>query len=125
MNESTQEHKPDTNSPPETAAQLVRTAKRYGRRKISAEDKIRIVMEGLRGEQSIEDLCRREGIGKWAYYGWLKSFMEGGKKRLSGDYQRQANEDDVKSLRRENETLKQLVAELTLEVRVLKKSLTD
>jgi len=85
MNESTQEHKPDTNSPPETAAQLVRTAKRYGRRKVSAEDKIRIVMEGLRGEQSIEDLYRREGIGKWAYYGWLKSFMEGGKKRLSGD----------------------------------------
>lgn len=106
----------------ETARQLIRRTKRYSRRKISAEDKIRVVMEGLRGEESISDLCRREGIYKNAYYKWLKVFLEAGKKRLAGDQEREATSTEVKDLRRANEDLKLLVAELTLENRRLKKS---
>jgi transposase len=109
-------------SKPETARQLIRRTKRYSRRKISAEDKIRVVMEGLRGEESISDLCRREGIYKNAYYKWLKVFLEAGKKRLAGDQEREATSTEVKDLRRANEDLKLLVAELTLENRRLKKS---
>jgi len=110
------------NARPETARQLIRKTKRFGRRKISAEDKIRIVMEGLRGEETISDLCRREGLYKAAYYKWLKEFLEAGKKRLQGDQVREATSTEVKDLRRANEDLKLLVAELTLENRRLKKS---
>jgi transposase len=123
MNEETvgveeQSAEPD----PKTARQLIRRVKRYGRRRVSAEDKIRIVMEGLRGEQSVSDLCRQEDINKAAYYGWLKTFLEAGKKRLMGDHQREATSSDVKWLKHENDELKQMLAELALQNRRLKKS---
>jgi len=92
------------------------------RRHFSAEDKIRIVLEGLRGEDSIAELCRREGIVQNLYYRWSKDFLEAGKKRLAGDTARAATE--VKDLRRETSALKEVVAELTLENRLLKKSVT-
>jgi transposase len=91
--------------------------------KYSAEEKIRIVLEGLRGESTIAELCRREGIHPNMYYKWSKEFLEAGKQRLTGDTQRQADNQEVQSMRTENEQLKQLVAELSLKNRVLKKSL--
>jgi transposase len=106
----------------ETARQLIRRAKRATRRKLPAEEKIRIVMEGIRAEVSIADLCRREGIHPTIYYKWLKDFMEAGKGRLRGDAKREATSDEVIQLRGENERLKQLVAELSLENLTLKKS---
>ena len=108
--------------PPESARRLLRQVKRFGRRKVSAEDKIRFVMEGLRGEASVADLCRREGFSKPAYYQWLKAFLEAGKKRLAGDHVREADSGEVKALRRTTEELKAMVAELTLENRRLKKT---
>lgn len=106
----------------ETARQLIRRAKRATRRKFPAEEKIRIVMEGIRAEVSIADLCRREGIHPTIYYKWLKDFMEAGKGRLRGDARREATSDEVTQLRGENERLKQLVADLSLENLALKKS---
>jgi transposase len=103
---------------------IVRDIKRQTRRKYSSEDKIRIVLEGLRGETSIAELCRREGINPNVYYRWSKDFLEAGKKRLEGDTVREANSDQVKSLREENNQLKNVVADLFLKNRVLKKSLT-
>ena len=91
------------------------------RRKFSAEEKIRIVLEGLRGEESIAELCRREGIVQNLYYRWSKDFLEAGKKRLAGDTARAATSDEVRELRREASALKEVVAELTLENRLLKK----
>ena len=88
----------------------------------SAEEKIRIVLSGLRGEDSIAELCRREGIIENLYYRWSKEFLEAGKKRLAGDTARAATSDEVKELRREASALKEVVAELTLENRLLKKS---
>jgi len=101
---------------------VVRDIKRITRKKYSAEEKIRIVLEGLRGEESISAICRREGISPNLYYRWSKEFLEAGKKRLLGDTQREATSGEVVDLRRENEQLKQLVAELSLKNRVLKKS---
>jgi transposase len=101
----------------------LRDIKRKTRKKYSAEEKIRIVLEGLRGEVSVAELCRREGINQNQYYKWSKDFLEAGKSRLQGDTQRQANSQDVDHIRRENEQLKQLVAELALRNRVLKKTL--
>ena len=98
--------------------------RRATRRHFSAEDKIRIVLEGLRGEESIVELCRREGIVQNLYYRWSKDFLEAGKKRLAGDTARAATSDEVKDLRREASALKEVVAELTLENRLLKKSMT-
>src|SRR5215217_5381688 len=86
-------------------------------------EKIRIVLEGLRGEASIAELCRREGIASSMYYGWSKEFLEAGKKRLAGDTARVATPDEVKDLRREASALKEVVADLTLENRLLKKSM--
>ena len=106
-----------------SAEDTIRTIKRKTRRKYSAEEKIRIVLEGLRGEDSIAALCRREGIAQSLYYKWSKEFLEAGKARLVGDTRRQANSQEVGDLRQENEQLKQLVAELALKNRVLKKSL--
>lgn len=106
----------------ETARQLIRRAKRATRRKFPAEEKIRIVREGIRAEVSIADLCRREGIHPTIYYKWLKDFMEAGKGRLRGDARREATSDEVTQLRGENERLKQLVADLSLENLALKKS---
>ena len=97
--------------------------RRATRRHFSAEDKIRIVLEGLRGEDSISELCRREGIASSMYYGWSKEFLEAGKKRLAGDTARAATSDEVKDLRRETQALKEVVADLTLENRLLKKSM--
>ncbi len=106
----------------ETARELIRKAKQVTRRKFPAEEKIRIVMEGIRAEVSVAELCRREGIAPTVYYKWLKDFMEAGRGRLRGDSQRQATAEEVKVLRQENERLKQLVAELSLDNMVLKKS---
>jgi transposase len=105
-----------------TAANTVHNIRRNSRKRYSGEEKIRIVLEGLRGEETIAELCRREGIGESVYYRWSKEFLEAGKQRLVGNTKRQASTDDVVGLRRENEQLKQLVAELALKNRVLKKS---
>jgi transposase len=108
------------NTPAET---LVRDIRRATRKHYSAEEKIRIVVAGLRGEDSIAELCRREGISQNLYYRWSKEFLEAGKKRLAGDTAREATSEEVKSLRREAVALKEVVAELTLENRLLKKSM--
>ena len=105
-----------------SAEAVVRDIRRQTRKKYSAEEKIRIVLEGLRGEESIAELCRREGINPNLYYKWSKEFLEAGKARLSGDTKREATSSEVDSLRQENEQLKQVVAELVLKNRVLKKS---
>ncbi len=102
---------------------IVRDIKRKTRKKYTAEEKIRIVLEGLRGEDSIAAICRREGISPNLYYRWSKDFLEAGKKRLLGDTQREATSFEVTGLKQENDQLKQLVAELSLKNRVLKKSL--
>ena len=107
----------------EPAEKVVRDIRRRTRRKYSSEEKIRIVLEGLRGEESIAALCRREGIAEGLYYSWSKEFLEAGKKRLSGDTRRQATSSEVRDLRREMLGLKELVAELSLENRLLKKSM--
>ena len=106
-----------------TSESLVRDIKRKTRRKFSSEEKIRIVIEGLRGETSIAELCRREGIAQNLYYRWSKDFMESGKKRLDGDTLREANTSEVQSLKKENSQLKEAVAELLLHNRILKKSM--
>ena len=106
------------------AEEVVKDIRRATRRHFSAEDKIRIVLEGLRGEESIAELCRREGIASSMYYGWSKEFLEAGKKRLAGDTARAATSDEVKDLLREATALKEVVADLTLENRLLKKSMT-
>ena len=113
--------RPKTQSSPES---VVREIKRNTRRKITAEEKIRIVLEGLKGEESIAEICRREGIAPSMYYKWSKGFLEAGKRQLNGDTKREATSDDVAQLRQENEQLKQLVAELSLSNRILKKSLS-
>jgi transposase len=107
----------------EPAEQVIKTIRRTARRQFSAEEKIRIVLEGLRGEDSIAELCRREGIVQNLYYRWSKDFLEAGKKRLAGDTARAATSDEVKELRREASALKEAVADLTLENRLLKKSM--
>jgi transposase len=106
----------------ETPRQQIRRAKAVSRRRFSAEEKIRIVMEGIRGDISVSELCRREGIHTTVYYKWLKEFMEAGKRRLRGDHQREADRSEVQSLREENGRLKQLVAEYALDLMALKKS---
>ena len=105
------------------AEQTVRDIRRRTRKQYSAEEKIRIVLSGLRGEDSIAELCRREGIAEGLYYSWSKEFLEAGKKRLSGDTARQASSDEVKGLRREMHDLKEALAEQMLENRLLKKSM--
>ncbi len=102
---------------------IVRDIKRKTRKKYNAEEKIRIVLDGLRGEESIAVICRREGINPNCYYHWSKDFLEAGKRRLLGDTQRAATSTEVTDLKQENDQLKQLVAELSLKNRVLKKSL--
>ena len=107
----------------EPAEKLVRDIRRKTRRKHSTEEKIRIVLEGLRGEESIAALCRREGIAESLYYSWSKEFLEAGKKRLAGDTARQATSNEVKALRAEARDLKETLAEQVLENRLLKKSM--
>lgn len=106
-----------------SAEALIKDIKRQTRRKFSSEEKIRIIVEGLKGEESISAICRREGIAPSLYYRWNKDFLEAGKKRLLGDTRREANSTEVDELRKENRQLKEVVAELTLANRVLKKSL--
>ena len=106
-----------------TVEGVVKEIKRKTRRKFSSEEKIRIVLEGLKGETSIAEICRREGINPNLYYRWSKDFLEAGKKRLNGDTEREANTAEVIELRKEAEGLKLLVAEQALELRVIKKSL--
>ena len=109
--------------PKSPGEKIVKDSKRATRKHYSSEEKIRSVLDGLRGEDSIAELCRREGIAQGIYYKWSKDFMEAGKKRLAGDTARAANTDEVKELRREAKDLKEVVAEQTLELRLLKKSM--
>ena len=106
----------------EQTKQLIRDIKRITRRKFTAEEKIRIVLEGFRRDTPIRDLCRREGIRPSTYYAWLKDFMEAGKDRLTRDITRDATKGEVQELKRDNARLKQVVAELSLQVHVLKKT---
>ena len=117
------EKEKDKPKKPETAENTVRDIRRVIRKKYTGEDKIWIVLEGLRGETGIRELCRREGIATNLYYTWSREFLEAGKQRLVGDTARQAGSEEVTALRQEVEQLKQLVAELALKNRVLKKSL--
>ena len=107
----------------ESVEQTVSNIRRKTRKQYSSEEKIRIVLEGLRGESTVAELCRREGIAQSLYYKWSKEFLEAGKQRLAGNTKRQADSQEVNGMRHENEQLKQLVAELALKNRVLKKSL--
>ena len=107
----------------ESTEKKMRNIRRQTRKKYSAEEKIRIVLEGLRGDESIAELCRREGLSQSMYYKWSKEFMEAGKQRLAGNTKRQADSTEVKDLRKQNDQLKELVAELALKNKVLKKSL--
>jgi transposase len=106
-----------------SAAAVIKDIRRVTRKQYGAEEKIRIVLDGLRGEESIAALCRREGIAESLYYNWSKEFLEAGKKRLAGDTARAATSDEVKHLRRETRDLKEVVAEQALELRLLKKSM--
>ena len=105
------------------AEQVVKDIRRATRRHFSAEDKIRIVLEGLRGDDSIAELCRKEGIAQSLFYTWSKEFMEAGKRRLAGDTARAASTDDFKGQRQEAAAHKEVVADLMLENRLLKKSM--
>ena len=105
-----------------SAEKIIKDIGRATRKQYGAEEKIRIVLEGLRGEESIAALCRREGIAESLYYTWSKEFLEAGKKRLAGDTARAATSDEVKALRKEARDLKEVVAEQALELRLLKKS---
>jgi transposase len=107
----------------EKAETTVRRIRRKTRKKYSAEDKIRIVIEGLRGDMSVAELCRKEGISQSLYYKWSKEFLEAGKQRLAGNTTRQADSSEVQEMRRESEQMKLLIAELSLRNRRLKKSL--
>ena len=113
----TKENKPDTKS-------IIRDIKRKTYKKYSSEEKIRIVLEGLRGEESIATICRREGISPNLYYKWSKDFLEAGRRRLNGDTKREASSNEVIDLRKENDELKQVVAEQTLRLRVFKNKIS-
>jgi transposase len=115
--------RPKSSSAPKSAEQVIMDIRRATRRHFSAEDKIRIVLEGLRSDHSIAELCRKEGIAQSLYYTWSKEFIETGKRRLAGDTARAATTDEVKDRRREASALKECVADLTLESRLLKKSM--
>jgi transposase len=115
--------RPKPSTPRSPSEKIVRDIRRATRKHYSAEDKIRIVLDGLRGESSIAELCRREGIAESLYYSWSKEFLEAGKRRLAGDTERAATSPEVKDLRREARDLKEVVAEQALELRLLKKSM--
>ena len=109
--------------PQEAAERTVKDIRRKTRKRYTAEEKIRIVLAGLRGETSIAELCRQEGISQGLYYSWSKEFLEAGKKRLAGDTERSATSSEVTALRRESHHLKEVVAEQAVELRLLKKSM--
>ena len=106
-----------------SSEQVVKNIRRATRKQYSAEEKIRIVLDGLRGEYSIAELCRREGVAESLYYSWSTEFLEAGKRRLAGDTARAATSSEVKDLRHEARQLKEVVAEQALELRLLKKSM--
>ena len=110
--------------PKSKSEKIIKDIRRHTRKKYSSEEKIRIVLEGIRGETSIAELCRREGINPNVYYRWSKDFLEAGKRRLQGDTIREANSEEVNNLRKENSQLKHVVADLFLKNRIIKKSLT-
>jgi transposase len=112
-----------SNQPKATADQVVKDIRRATRRHYSTDDKIRIVLSALRGEDSTAELCRKEGIAQGLYYSWSKEFLEAGKKRLAGDTARAATRDEVLSMRSQTQALKEAVADLTFENRLLKKSM--
>ena len=112
-----------SSKPKASAERVVKDIRRATRRHFSAEDKIRIVLEGLRGEDSIAELCCKDVIAQSSYYTWSKEFMEAGKRRLAGDTARAATSDEVRDLRHQTRDLKECVADLTLENRLLKKSM--
>ena len=112
-----------SSTPPVSAEDAIRDIRRATRKHHAAEEKIRIVLEGLRGEKSIAELCRQEGIAQSLYYSWSKEFLEAGKQRLAGDTARSATTSEVKDLRRQAQELKEVVAEQALELRLLKKSI--
>ena len=122
MNQSVSERFWQAEARTEETKRLIRDIKRITRRKFAAEEKVRIVLEGFRRDTPIRDLCRREGIQPSTYYAWLKDFMEAGKDRLTRDTVRDATKAEVQDIKRENARLKQLVAELSLQVHVLKKT---
>lgn len=122
MAEDSTPTKASTTGKKDGVRQLMRRTKRVTRRRFSADEKIRIVLEGVRAEQSVAELCRQEGIHPTIYYKWLKEFMEAGKARLRGDTKREATSDEVTQLRQENERLKELVGEVSLTNMLLKKS---
>ena len=113
-----------TTAQTESAQTFMSRVRRYTRRRYCAEDKIRIILEGMKREVSVADLCRREGISPNIYYIWVKDFMEAGKARLMGDHQRNATKSEVKELRRENARIKMLLAEQMIALSAFKKSLT-
>ena len=115
--------RPKSSTPETPSERLVRDIRRATRKQYSAEEKIRIVLDGLRGEVAIAELCRREGIAEGLYYSWSKEFLEAGKRRLAGDTARAATSDEVKDLKRQAQELKEVVAEQALELRLLKKSM--
>ncbi len=112
-----------SSKPPSASERLVRDIRRATRKQYSAAEKIRIVLDGLRGEASIAELCRREGIAESMYYNWSKEFLEAGKRRLAGDTARTATSGEVTTLRQEARALKEVVAEQALELRLMKKSM--
>jgi transposase len=116
--------RPKSSTPETPSERLVRDIRRATRKQYSAEEKIRIVLDGLRGEVTIAELCRREGIAESLYYSWSKEFLEAGKRRLAGDTARAATSSEVKDLKRQAQELKEVVAEQALELRLLKKSMT-
>jgi transposase len=107
-----------------STSSLISELKRKTRKVYSSEEKIRIIIDGIRGETTIAELCRKEGISQGNYYKWAKDFMEAGKRRLSGDTMREANTTEVHEIKTENQSLKELVAELSLRNRELKKNLS-
>ena len=118
-----QQSRPPTKTRSTSSEKAIKDIRRATRKQYSAEEKIRIVLDGLRGEETIAELCRHEGIAQSLYYSWSKEFLEAGKKRLAGDTARAASTGEVKDLRREAQQLKEALAEQMLENRLLKKSM--
>lgn len=132
MNTQTQAIDPSNQSSADNGAapigssqRLISSVKRHTRKRFAAEEKIRIVLEGFSRELPVSDLCRKESISTAIYYSWLKSFMEAGKSRLQGDFTRDADAKEVSKLRKENSRLKEILAEVTLERELYKKSLKE
>jgi transposase len=119
----TRPQKPSTSFQKQTPENFVKDVRRKARRIFSSEQKILIVMEALRGEDSVAAICRKHGIAESVFYKWNKEFLEAGKKRLSGDTTREATSDEVAELRKENQKLKEMVADLMLRYDIVKKSL--